>query len=238
MTSICDIPLHITMAEVQQFHGLQCSGLLETKSLDQLSALLDDVNRQHLFKPKVAYTVTVLQSLTSGCLCLPGQVQLRAPIASHRLRGASHLMLGACTLGEAVASRVANLFAEKKRYKAILLEQLANFALFKLSAHMQQFADNEAQGLGLQASGPLSPGDDGFDLSAQSVMIELSGAQDIDISLSANYMMLPQHSMTILYGLGQKMDRWTQAQNCENCRSRENCQHRNLSSQIAGNPHV
>ncbi len=238
MTLVSDIPLDITMREAEQFHGLQCRGLLQSKSVSHLEDLLEELNSQILFGPKIAYSAVPLQGVVNGRLYLPGQMVLNAPIAAHRLRRASYLLLGACTLGGAVAIRIATLFAEKKRFKALLLEQLANLALFKLSARLQAFADDEARRLGIQASGPLSPGDDGFDLSAQKAMIDLSGARDIGISLSSNYMMSPQHSMTILYGLGQKMDRWSQAQNCENCRSRKNCRHRDLSARMSGSSHA
>lgn len=218
--------LALTFEEIAQYPGLRCRGLARSKSADLLRSHLKEINSQSLFQPDFAYNIVPLEHISQGCMYLPGNKVLPAPIAAHRLKRASHVVLAVCTLGEEIDSAISQLFHRKKRFHAMIMEELSNYALFKLSGLLEERVTKEADGLGLMASGPLSPGDDGFELSAQQLIIDLAGAADIGVNLSSGQMMNPRHSVSILYGLGKQMPQWTHAQNCEDCSSRERCKHR------------
>lgn len=226
MPIVKNAPLALTFEELVQYPGLRCRGLAKSKTADALKSHLAEIRDQSLIQADFVYSIIPLERITDGCMHLPDNKVLRAPIAAHRLKRASHLVLGVCTLGEKIGDVISQLFHDKKLFHAMVMEELANYALFKLTALLEEQVSKEAADIGLMRSGPLSPGDDGFELSCQPMLIELARAADIGVSLSSHQMMNPRHSISILYGLGKRMPQWTHAQNCEDCSARERCRHR------------
>jgi hypothetical protein len=110
--------------------------------------------------------------------------------------------------------------------KAILLEEVANAVLFETSNRLQSLAEEQAAEMGLRASGPISPGNhEGFGLEHQTTLLALAGAENIDITLTQSGQMIPIHSISVVIGLGKRVHKWTDDDNCRICRSRDKCRH-------------
>ena len=113
-----------------------------------------------------------------------------------------------------------------RRLDAVILEELATFCLIKLSSELEKLGAQEAERMDLSISGSLNPGDhDGFALSTQELILKMANADSIGVVLTSAQMMSPQHSLSVVYGLGQLMPGWTQLENCSNCGSRNKCPH-------------
>lgn len=233
MAAIDGVELSLTFEEASEFHALRCRGLKSPRTFGVIRSLLEQIQEQSLFEPRIAYHVEPVDRIETGCIGLQNQQELRAPIASHKLKKASHLLVGVCTLGSQVGDAVTRLFQDRKRLKAILMEELANCALFKLTRVLEAHADKEAGRLGLVASGPLNPGDSGFDLSLQSQLLDMAGSSQIGVDITSTQMMAPQHSLSVVFGLGKRLQKWTQAQNCEDCRAAPKCPHRIIAERVA-----
>lgn len=226
MPIINDISLNLTLDDAFQFLGARCHGLVRSKSVDVIKLLLDEITTQPILQPKISYTRVPVEAISNGRIYVPGGKCLSSAIGAHRLKKATHLLLGVCTLGDRVESAISQYFNKKQRFKAVMMGELANLALFSLSEKLQSLADAAAEDMGISASGPLSPGDDGFALTSQELVIDLAGAEVIGVSSTSTQMMTPHHSLSVVYGLGNRMPRWSQAENCEGCRARERCRHR------------
>ena len=226
MPVLSDLSLNLSFDEAVKYHGLRCRGLIRPKTLSVLKSLIDDIEQHHYFKPQIAYQVLTISEIKDGFIYLTNKQILAAPIAFHYIKKASHLLLAVGTLGSQISCIISELFHNNKKFNAILVEELANYALFKVSMMIEKQADIDALNMSLTASGPLSPGDEGFKLSSQPVILKLAGASLIDVAISSTQMMAPQHSISVVYGIGQKMRKWSQSKNCETCKSRNHCQHR------------
>ncbi|VAV92979.1 hypothetical protein MNBD_ALPHA01-1922 [hydrothermal vent metagenome] len=226
MPVLNNLPLGLTFDEVIKYHGLRCRGLIRPGTVDLLQSIIDDMESGSYLKPEIAYSIIPLDQIKDGHLHLANHNALPAPIAAHRLKKASHILIGVCTLGHQIGRIISQSFHNRKKLYAILMEELANHALFKLSGLLQKQAERDAADLGLTASGRLSPGDEGFGLSSQTQIVEMAGALAIDIDVNGAQMMSPRHSISMIFGLGRNMPKWTEAQTCENCRSHDRCHHR------------
>ena len=230
MPVLSELPLKLNFEEAVEYHGLRCRGLVRPRTVDALKALIDDIQQNGHFKPEISYEIIPIKEVSKGFIQLSSQQKIAAPIAapiaSHHLKNASHLLVGVCTLGEQISKTISQLFHNSKRFNALLMEELTNHALFKLSSQIEKLADKEAAAMGLTASGPINPGDDGFELSSQQQILEFAGASAINVNISSTQMMLPQHSISVVHGLGKKMKKWTQSKNCESCSSKDRCRHR------------
>ena len=211
---------------MSEYHGLRCRGLARPRSLAVIEKLLTEIKTLSLIQGRLSFDVCPVKKVEDGVIHLADGTKLQAPVAAHRLKRASQLFMGVVTLGEEVGEAISSRFANGSRLEAIILDEVANFCLMKAVTELEQDGAREAKLRGLTISGPLSPGDDGFELSTQATILERVNAPAIGVSISSASMMLPRHSLTVVYGLGRSMPTWSQLKNCEGCRSREKCPHR------------
>lgn len=157
----------------------------------------------------------------SGGLELDGG-RLHAPRlvpASGRLTGVA---CAVATLGEAIESRIARLFAARRASLALALDAVANELLFALSRRVQDRLLSAARKRGLCVAGELRAGDPGLALNAQQTVLALAGAEAIGVRLSSALMMSPTKSTSFIQGVGLDLphEAWSR---CDACRFRERC---------------
>jgi len=220
------VAIELNLGEVSQYHGLRCRGLVRPRSVVVIEKLLAEIAAQDVLRGRLSFAVCPIDNIEHGVIHLADGGQLQAPIAAHKLNKASHLFMGVVTLGEVIGEAVSRRFENKRRLEAIMLDEIANFCLMKAVNDLEQCGAQEAQRRGLTISGPLSPGEDGFELSAQGTILKRADAEAVGVSITSASMMYPRHSLTVVYGIGQSMPVWSQLKNCEDCRSRDKCPHR------------
>lgn len=229
MPVIQDIQVSLNANEAGKIPGLRCRGLMQQRVLDMLPDIIGDISNDNLIQPALAYNIIPVKSKNRDVVELEQGTCLHAPLLVHRLARASRLAFAVVTIGNTIAETINHLFKTGMQLKAILMEELANAYLFKLNMYLQQLVDEAAAAETLVASGALAPGDDGFDVTEQASVLKLAGAADINVSLSRSFMMKPRHSVSHVIGIGRKMQRWTQVENCAECAARDRCPYRHTA---------
>lgn len=208
MTIVRNIPLPLTLDEVAKHSHLRCQGLFRPK----VSGVLDQIQHENILEPALSYSVNSFDGIWT-----------KSPLAAHKFRGASQVAIGFLTVGSKIAAYIQSLFDQGAQVKAIIAEGIANYALFKLQNVYLDMISAEAALQGHKASGILSPGEQGFDISLQRELFPLSGGQNLGLELTKTGMINPRHSLSALIAIGPKMKQWTQADNCSNCAANDRC---------------
>ena len=235
MPVINDQTAGLDIPKLEELVGLNGHRAVNSRILDLLPEILADINDGTLLKPAKCYEVVAVRKIRSGKVTLDSGVTLDTPLLAHRMARASQILFGIATIGGAMAEAVRRCFKDGKTVKAILLEEVANRALFETANGLHALAEEQASLMGLSTSGPLSPGDhNGFGLDQQASVLALAGADNLGITLTQTGQMNPIHSASVVIGLGKKMRKWTRIDECKTCRSRDKCGHyRRASESIA-----
>jgi hypothetical protein len=228
MPVISDLHLALTPETVSRAWGPRRQKLTTPRVLARVSEILARMNAEQWLHPAVSYQVREVVDRGPGWMELAGGPRLRARLLTHHLRGAMHLAIGVCTLGSALEKQVSEWFASSERLCAVLLDDIGTFALYELSDRFEQILQQAAARMGLEASGVLTPGEDGFDLREQRTVAELAGGADIGVALTATGMFVPRKTLSLLVGYGHRMPRWNRDERCAVCSSRERCPHRRI----------
>jgi hypothetical protein len=191
-----------------------------------LSELLARIEANHWIQPKISFNVWPLASSGPGWLQLRGGSRISSRTLGHHLPGATHLATGVCTIGDAVERHVSERFAASDRLRAVMLDEIATLTLFHLSDHLEELMQAEAGQRGLEAGGVLSPGEDGFEISQQAAVLELSRSADIGVSQTTSGMLSPRKSLSMVIGFGSRMPKWSRGERCAVCAARDRCPHR------------
>jgi hypothetical protein len=226
------IPLTISFEELERIPALNCRGLMRPKIARILQELLASITTGEILMPAASYRIVDVERATAESLNLADGTELSGPLLIHKIKAASMVMATATTLGCRVGELVEHSFKTGKHLKAVLLEEIANFALFKLNEQLLEVAIDEAASRGLLSSGPLCPGNEGFDLLQQKNMLHLADAASLGIHLSRTSFITPRHSHTQLVGFGKRMKMWGYADNCSSCKARGRCPHLKVNEQF------
>ena len=177
-----------------------------------------------LLSPALGYRLWPVREAAGGAVDLGDEV-LHVPqllLDSPRLTAVG---VAVCTLGAALEDRVEALFARRKRLVAFELDRLGN----DLLAHYQGLAAARMKGLarrrGLCTGIELSPGDDGFSLDQQDVLVRLAEGFRHGISVTRTGMLRPAKSLSFVIAFGPGLEK-PRLSRCERCASRERCRHR------------
>ena len=223
----------LEIQDAEKLRSLSCNGSMHPRIRGLLPEILDYIHNDGLCMPVISYEVIKVDTVKSGIFTLHGGKSLYSPLLSHKLARASHLVFGVTTIGNSISATISRWFAGGMHVKAFVLEEIANAFLFRVSEHLHTQIEEQALRMGLTASGPASPGDlEGFDINQQEVVLSLAGADKIGISKTSTHQMDPVHSISVVVGMGKRLQKWTRADNCNICRARDKCVHRRSVEEI------
>jgi len=226
MPVVSDLRVSLTTEQVSSAWGASRARPPAPSMLARVSEYLTRMDAEHWLRPALAYRVLGIVAAGPGWMDLAGGSRLRAPLLTHHLRRASHLAIAVCTLGGALENEVSDRFASGDRLGAVVLDDIGTFALYELGAQCEQILRQAAASMGLESSGVLSPGEDGFDIREQKTVAALAGASDIGVSLTSTSMFAPRKTVSVVMGFGARMPYWSRDDRCAECGARERCPHR------------
>lgn len=226
------LPCTLNIAEVYPFLGLS-----EDALTPQLKELLEHALQKvcHLSKPRGTYAdfaVNTLKpdhiELVGSNLCLQGTQTLR------HFASSSRITLLAVTLGEQVATTLAELSKEKNS-EALIFDAVASAATENLAEQLDSLIVGEIRRKGFFPTARFSPGYSDWNLSWQKSLVESVHGAKIGLSVTPYFLLEPIKSITAAIGwsstpLARNYEAPTRLKpcqgtlSCEHCPIREHCQ--------------
>jgi len=234
MPILTDIEIGIGPEDTDSMPSMRRQGPLRSRASSLAREIVPELLRSAVPGPSIAWNIVDVVGRHGGSVVLDGGREIEAPVLAHRLSNAKQIAFLVATLGGGVGDFISRLFASGQQVKAVLAEELANVWLRKVGEHGKACIDMSACSSGMQVSGPLSAGDDGFPLEAQAAVLALAQSEGISVGLTGRAMMNPRHSVSSVFGVGQRMSSWTHAENCTACRAGERCPYRSPETAVAG----
>ena len=226
MPVLTEIRQRLSVEDITSSWGVRRARLASSRMTALLSSLLEQIELHQLIQPKISFQTHAVVLKTREQFTLRGGSKLSSPMLGHDLPSATHVAAAVCTIGDAIESEVRAGFAASDRLRATMLDEIGTIALYRLGDHLEQVIHDEAARLGLEASGALNPGEDGFPITQQEIVLELAGGAAIGISRTTTGMLRPRKSLSMILGLGKQMRRWSRGERCAVCAARDRCPHR------------
>lgn len=142
--------------------------------------------------------------------------------------GAEDLVIGITTVGPLITQRITALQQEHRLFDAMLLGDLASWAVDQIRQQLCRLIEREATDRGLHASTSLSPGESEWSVKEQGVLFSLLDASPIGVTLRESMVMDPLKSLSLIIGTGRQPIGVEGGSNCDFCSIRERCAHRKL----------
>ncbi|MEW5958752.1 MAG: hypothetical protein AB1801_13550 [Chloroflexota bacterium] len=127
------------------------------------------------------------------------------PALAANIPGAETIILGLCTIGQALEDRVAELFTADP-VSAVVLDEIGTRWTNELGRALHERIRAAARHLGKQASPSYRPGIGRWPLDLQETILGYLPAAEIGVGVS-NGMLIPQKSISMIVGVGTKLNR-------------------------------
>ncbi len=175
-----------------------------------------------LLQPKVACTRFTATGLRHERLTLDGGA-LQGPLVAQHLGAAEQVIVMVCTIGEAVDAEISRQMDHDPAF-ALALDGVGSAAAEALAAEACSRFEQEAIGRNWHASLPLSPGMVGWPVQeGQAQIFSLVNAGEAGVQLTEGGMMVPRKSLSLVLGLGSKIEAAGSA--CAYCTLHETCRY-------------
>jgi hypothetical protein len=220
-----DFDIHLDKDEYLRFHGENFARLMQSPArLEAFHRALEEIRES--MQPTAAWESHRVKGFLHESLLLENGVRLSGGPLVEVMNGAEELYVAVLTLGAETDSRIAHYQKNREIFKALVLDELATWAL---DLARQQFCRELETNLvleGKRVSAPLSPGESTWPVSEQSKLFKLVDAEAIGVSLTPSMVMRPLKSLTVVLGAGEGPLGVEGATNCDFCTMKERCAYR------------
>ena len=176
---------------------------------------------RELVSPAAIYDLVAVERVDSERLVLSDGQIIESELIAELFASAEEIALAVSTIGQGLEKRVSQYLEQGKLSRAMMLDRVGTGAIGELHQGMRARFSELAQGKGLKASFPLSPGHAHWGLEQQSVLFDILPAAQIGVTLTDSYLMLPLKSTSMIVGLGPEVP--VEGAQCDYCPRRESC---------------
>lgn len=147
--------------------------------------------------------------------------------------GAEQLILAVCTVGAGVDVRLKELQLEREHFIALILDELASWAVDQIRQQLCQQFEAEQQARGWHTSTLLSPGESAWSVSDQAVIFKLLDTSPIGVNLNPSMVMYPLKSLSMAVGIGPTAMGLPGMTNCDYCSMKDRCKYAHMGGHAA-----
>jgi hypothetical protein len=154
-----------------------------------------------------------------------GTHYLTGKLISQHLARAQEILVICCTIGGELEDHVGSVFKIDPGL-AVALDGVASAAVETLAIHVCNHFANQVKNAGLTTTLPLNPGMIGWPVDQGQLQIfSLLDCDEIQVSITDSWMMVPMKSLTMVLGIGENLT--TKETPCEYCSLKGICKYQN-----------
>jgi len=154
-----------------------------------------------------------------------GKYSLSGPLIAQHLASAEAVMLILCTIGSELDNTVSNLFNVDPMV-ALALDGVGSAAAENLALQACNYFENQVKEQGFKTTMPLNPGMVGWPVEVgQPQIFSLLDCEEIHVSLTDSWMMVPNKSLSMVLGIGRDVS--VIGSTCEYCTLKGVCNYQN-----------
>jgi hypothetical protein len=213
---IADVPLQIDPDEVLRFQGYKRGKDRPTAEVREIyDRALEEGDR--LMEPRAVYRAVPVVAGGRDSIRVAGGVELRIPEIGRLWGAIESVGIAVCTIGDALESRVSELWESRELPLAAMLDSVGSAAAECLAEYVNDLLCQVAIAEGQKVTNRISPGYAGWDVAEQRLVWSLCPGDPAGVTLNSACFMTPTKSISFLVGIGAgaRVDHYfTQCRRC------------------------
>ncbi len=176
-----------------------------------------------LLEPRVLYKEFKVASLRHETLNFIEGGNLKGNLIAQHFSSAESVIIMLCTVGMKLENESVGLITSDP-VAGLAFEGVGSAAVEILANSACNYFEQKAAEKNLGTTIPLSPGMTGWSVDqGQPQIFSLLDAEQIDVTLTPNHLMLPRKSLTLAIGIGANIK--ANGTSCDYCNLKETCQY-------------
>ncbi len=226
---LLDLPVRIDRDEVLRFQGYKKG--IDVPTADVL-ALFEEALRlgERLMTPRVVYRAVPVTARSADRIEAGGE-RLNIPDIGRLWGDIDSVGAGICTAGEALETRVRELFDARELPLAVMLDSVGSAAVESLAEYANDLLCQSAIAESIKVTNRISPGYAGWDTAEQAALFQLCSGDPIGVALNSACFMTPEKSISFLVGLGADANVDHYFTQCRRCWMRD-CSYRRAPAAV------
>jgi hypothetical protein len=200
--------------------------LQQPARLDAFRTALAEI--EEVIEPAACWDRFQIRKILHDKLAIADGVRIGGGPVVSVVGGAEELIVAVCTVGSTPDRLIAEAQRSRQLFKALVLSDLAAWAVDVVRQQLCQRFEEEAKEQGHHVSAPLSPGESVWSVQDQAVIFSLLDTGQINVSLSPSMVMSPIKSLSLILGVGSQPVGIEGASNCDFCTIKERCAYQRL----------
>jgi len=181
-------------------------------------------------EPEVLVKEFKVTGFNHNNLELEGGKKISGSLATGHLVGASYITVAVCTVGSGIDGYAAEVM-DDDIVLGLAIDGVGSAAVESLANAVCRQVELKAADEGLQTTIPLSPGMIGWDVEeGQPLIFDLIDSDEIGVSLTPYFLMLPRKSLSMIIGVGPNIS--SGARICDYCAMSGTCQYKDHNKEI------
>lgn len=203
MYQMRNVPLAFDEAEYVGFHGERMARLLDRPGLRaQFEETVEEIHA--IAAPAAGWDFFPIEAFDGKGAVLEGGVRLGGGPFRRFMENAFEVAILIATVGPAVDEHVDAHNKNGDGFRAILLEELAIWALDQTRQEVLRTIRQGAEAAGLHLGVPISPGQSGWSVRDQQGVFSLLDGGALGVSLTPSMLMVPMKSVSTAVGIGME----------------------------------
>jgi hypothetical protein len=195
-----DPPVRIDRDEVLRFQGYKKGIDVPTS---EVLALFDEALAlgERLMRPRLVYRSAPVTARVGDVIAAAGE-ELHIPEIGRLWGAVDAVGAGICTVGDAIETRVRDLFDQREFPLAVMLDSVGSAAVESLAEYANDLICQVALVDGLRVTNRISPGYAGWDTAEQQALWRICSGAPIGVAINDACFMTPAKTISFLVGVG------------------------------------
>ncbi len=176
-----------------------------------------------LIEPKVGWDIFKVRNIENGKFLLENGVYIGEGPMMEVLKESTEVVISLATIGNGIDEKIQQFQAENKRMEAVLLDSVGSWLVGRVQNQFEFELKSELKEQGYFHNINFAPGDTEWPIEDQKVIFDLLEPEKLDMRLTNVLLMIPQKSLTSLFGISNVPFVLDHVKRCEFCERKETC---------------
>jgi hypothetical protein len=176
-----------------------------------------------LIKPRVGWSKFPVKEISDGQFLLENGARIGGGPMMEVLKESTEVVISLCTIGDGVEKEIERLQKEKNLMAAVLLDAIGSFLVGAVQHQFEFDYKKECDGKGIYHNINFAAGDTEWPIEDQQVIFDLLEPEKLEMKLTDVNLMIPQKSLSSLFGLSNRPFELDHVKRCDFCKRKETC---------------
>jgi Vitamin B12 dependent methionine synthase, activation domain len=176
-----------------------------------------------LIEPRVGWDIFPVKEINKNQFLMENGIRIDGGPMMDVLKESTQLVVSLCTIGDGIENKITELQDGKKMMAAVLLDAIGSWIVGTVHHQFEFELKEEYRNKGMYHNINFAAGSTDWPIEDQRVIFDLLEPEKLEMKLTDVLLMIPQKSLSSLFGVSDKKFELDHVKRCEFCQRKDTC---------------